>query len=78
MSQKNSLTWFITRCSSGFCRELTKAVLARGYRVVVTARNTKQVEDFVAGHEDRTPALRLDKTDPAQVGESVRRAAATG
>ena len=74
MSQKNSLTWFITGCSSGFGRELTKVVLARGYRAVVTARNTKQVEDLVAGHEDRTLALRLDVTDPAQVAESVRRA----
>src|SRR5262249_28940213 len=33
-----------------------------------------QVEDLVAPHEDRTLALRLDVTDPAQVAESVRRA----
>jgi NAD(P)-dependent dehydrogenase (short-subunit alcohol dehydrogenase family) len=74
MSQKNSLTWFITGCSSGFGRELTKVVLARGYRAAVTARNTKQVEDLVAGHEDRTLALRLDVTDPAHVAEAVRHA----
>jgi NAD(P)-dependent dehydrogenase (short-subunit alcohol dehydrogenase family) len=74
MSQKNALTWFITGCSTGFGRELTKVVLARGYRAVVTARNTKQVEDLVAGHEDRTLVLRLDVTDPAQVAESVRQA----
>ena len=36
MSQKNSLTWSITGCSTGFGRELTKVVLARGYRAVVT------------------------------------------
>jgi NAD(P)-dependent dehydrogenase (short-subunit alcohol dehydrogenase family) len=66
--------WFITGCSSGFGRELTKVVLARGYRLVVTARNTKQIEDLVAGHEDRTLVWRLDVTDPAQVAESVRRA----
>src|SRR5271154_319090 len=74
MSPKNSLTWLITGCSSGFGRELTKVVLARGCRAAVTARNTKQVEDLVAGHEDRTLALRLDVTDPAQVAEAVRRA----
>jgi NAD(P)-dependent dehydrogenase (short-subunit alcohol dehydrogenase family) len=74
MSQKNSLAWFITGCSSGFGRELTKVVLARGYRAAVTARNTKQVEDLVAGHEDRTLALPLDVTDPAQVAESVQHA----
>ena len=35
MSQKNPLTWFITGCSSGFGRELTRVVLARGYRAAV-------------------------------------------
>ena len=74
MSQKNPSTWFITGCSSGFGRELTKVVLVRGYRAAVTARNTKEVEDLVAGHKDRTLALRLDVTDPAQVAESVRHA----
>jgi NAD(P)-dependent dehydrogenase (short-subunit alcohol dehydrogenase family) len=74
MSKKNSLTWFITGCSSGFGRELTRVVLARGYRAVVTARDAKQVEDLVAGREDRTLALSLDVTDPAQVAESVQRA----
>jgi NADP-dependent 3-hydroxy acid dehydrogenase YdfG len=64
MSQKNALTWFITGYSSGFGRELTKAVLARGYRAEVTARTTKQVENLVAGHEDRTPDLRLDVETP--------------
>jgi NAD(P)-dependent dehydrogenase (short-subunit alcohol dehydrogenase family) len=42
MSQKNSLTWFITGCSSGFGRELTKVVLVRGYRAVVTAREQRR------------------------------------
>jgi NAD(P)-dependent dehydrogenase (short-subunit alcohol dehydrogenase family) len=74
MGQKNSLTWFITGCSSGFGREVARAVVSRGYRAVVTARNPCQVEDLVVGHEDRTLALRLDVTDPAQVGEAVRRA----
>ena len=74
MSQKNSLTWFITGCSTGFGRELARVVVARGYRAAVTARDPKQVADLVAGHEDRTLALRLDVTNPAQVAESVRRA----
>src|SRR5262245_34959388 len=74
MSQKKALTWFITGCSTGFGRELARVVVARGYRTAVTARDPKQVADLVAGHEDRTLALRLDVTDPAQVAESVRRA----
>ena len=74
MSQQHSLTWLITGCSTGFGRELARAVVARGYRAAVTARDPKQVADLVAGHEDRTLALRLDVTNPAQVAESVRRA----
>src|SRR5262245_15093798 len=74
MSQKNAMTWFITVYSPGFGQELARVVVARGYSAAVTARDPKQVADLVAGHEDRTLALRLDVTDPAQVAESVRSA----
>ena len=74
MSQKQSSVWFITGCSTGFGRDLARAVVRRGFRAVVTARDPKQVTDIVAGHEDRALALTLDVTDPAQVAESVRRA----
>src|SRR5262245_24658111 len=74
MGQQHSSTWFITGCSTGFGRELARAVVARGYRTVVTARNPREVEDLVAGHQDRTLALRLDVTEPAQVAEAVERA----
>jgi NAD(P)-dependent dehydrogenase (short-subunit alcohol dehydrogenase family) len=74
MNQKQSPVWFITGCSTGFGRELARAVVARGFRAVVSARDPKPVADIVAGHEDRTLALRLDVTDPAQVAESVRHA----
>jgi NAD(P)-dependent dehydrogenase (short-subunit alcohol dehydrogenase family) len=74
MAQQLSSTWLITGCSTGFGRELAQAVVARGYRTVVTARKPAQVEDIVAGHRDRTLALRLDVTDPAQVAEAVQRA----
>src|SRR5262245_62100617 len=74
MDQQLPLTWFITGCSTGFGRELARAVVDRGMRAAVTARNPQQVEDLVAGHQDRTLALRLDVTDPAQVAEAVKRA----
>jgi NAD(P)-dependent dehydrogenase (short-subunit alcohol dehydrogenase family) len=74
MGLQLSSTWFITGCSTGFGREIARAVVARGYRAVVTARNPAQVEDLVAGHRDRTLALRLDVTDPTQVAEAVGRA----
>ena len=74
MAEEASKVWFITGCSTGFGRELASAVLARGYRAVVTARDPKQVEAITAGHEERALTLRLDVTDAAQVAESVRRA----
>src|SRR5271154_631120 len=74
MSLQRSSTWFITGCSTGFGREIARAVISRGYRAVVTAQNLRQVEDLVLEHEERTLALRLDVTDPAQVAEAVRRA----
>ena len=57
MGQKQSSVWFITGCSTGFGRELARAVVARGFRAVVTARDPKQVADVVAGHPDRALAL---------------------
>jgi NAD(P)-dependent dehydrogenase (short-subunit alcohol dehydrogenase family) len=74
MDQQHPSTWLITGCSTGFGRELARAVVARGYRAVVTARNAAQVEDIVAGHGDRAVGLPLDVTIPAQVTEAVRRA----
>src|SRR5262249_55529798 len=74
MSATKSPTWFITGCSTGFGRQLAKVVLARGYRAVVTARNTTQVQDLVAGVGDQALVLGLDVTDPAQVADSVRQA----
>lgn len=77
MIQEKTPVWLITGCSTGFGRELAKAVLARGYRAVVTARNPEQVADIATGHADRALVTRLDVTDPTQVTESVRQAEAS-
>ncbi|KAF3999898.1 oxidoreductase [Glaciimonas immobilis] len=66
--------WFITGCSTGFGRELALQVLARGWRVVVTARDRARVADLVAGVGDRALALALDVTDAAQVTAAVKAA----
>jgi NAD(P)-dependent dehydrogenase (short-subunit alcohol dehydrogenase family) len=66
--------WFITGCSTGFGRELAKAVLERGYRAVVTARNPAKVEDIVAGHQDRALVLEVDVTDGVEVDAAVKSA----
>jgi NAD(P)-dependent dehydrogenase (short-subunit alcohol dehydrogenase family) len=70
----NAPVWLITGCSTGFGRELARAVLARGYRAVVTARNPKSVEDIVAGREGQAIVLELDVTNRAQVESAVRHA----
>ena len=65
------LVWLITGCSTGFGRELAKAALTRGYRVVVTARNPDDVRDIAAGHEANTLVLKLDVTKPDDIHGAV-------
>jgi NAD(P)-dependent dehydrogenase (short-subunit alcohol dehydrogenase family) len=80
MSQSQSLdpqdppVWLITGCSTGFGRELARAVLERGHRVVVTARNAEAVRDLAAGREAQALVQALDVTDPVQVDAVVRAA----
>jgi NADP-dependent 3-hydroxy acid dehydrogenase YdfG len=69
--------WFITGCSSGLGRALATAVLGRGLRAVVTARDPEQVADLAAGHGDRALVLPLDVTDHAQVVDAVKQAEST-
>ncbi|MEO6039080.1 MAG: oxidoreductase [Saprospiraceae bacterium] len=64
--------WLITGCSTGFGRELATYVLAQGYSAAVAARNTNDVQDIVAGHEDRAIALQLDVTRPEQIEAAVK------
>ena len=77
MPAQLSDVWFITGCSSGFGRELTKLVLDRGYRAVITARDPRTIQDLTAGHDGRALALKLDVTNKAEVAESVKTAQST-
>lgn len=71
MTAQNKPVWFITGCSTGFGRQLALHTLSLGYPTVVTARNVKQVEDIVAGHDDLALALTLDVTSPEQIHAAV-------
>lgn len=71
---KASPVWFITGCSTGFGRALAESVLARGGRVVATARDAERVADLGGG--DRLLPLALDVTDSAQVKAAVGEAVA--
>ncbi|WP_010183692.1 oxidoreductase [Sphingomonas sp. PAMC 26605] len=76
MAASETPVWFVTGCSTGFGRELAQQVLARGWRLVATARDVARVADLVDGAEDRVLALALDMADAGQIAAAV--AAATG
>ncbi|WP_328610886.1 oxidoreductase [Amycolatopsis sp. NBC_00345] len=63
----NGRVWFITGTSSGFGRTLAEAVLARGERVVATARDVGAVQDLAG----RALVAPLDVTDPASIRAAV-------
>jgi NAD(P)-dependent dehydrogenase (short-subunit alcohol dehydrogenase family) len=67
MSTPAKPVWFITGCSTGFGRELSKILLVRGYRAVVTARDAAKVQDLVKNYPDTGLALELDMEKPDQI-----------
>jgi NAD(P)-dependent dehydrogenase (short-subunit alcohol dehydrogenase family) len=69
-----SKTWLITGSSRGFGRELTRAALERGDRVLATARRPEQLTDLLAGFGDRGRAAALDVTDPVAARAAVQAA----
>lgn len=71
-SQNTSPVWFITGCSTGFGRELAKLIIARGWPVVVTARNKAQVDDLATS--DKILALALDVTNGTEIASAVKAA----
>ena len=71
MSQR---TWLITGVSSGFGRELSDQLLARGDRVVGTVRDVGKVADLVKRYPKAFHAETLDVTDVAAIRTVVDRA----
>jgi len=61
MTAHSSPVWLISGCSTGFGRELAQQTIARGFKVVVTARDTSSIADLVEGH-DNALAVALDVT----------------
>ena len=64
--------WFITGCSTGFGRDLALAVLNRGWRAVVTARDLGRAREIVEGFAENGLALRLDVTDATEIAAAVK------
>lgn len=71
-----SKVWFVTGTSSGFGRSIVLEAIARGERVVATARDPATLSDLVALAPDRVLAVRLDVTRPADIEAAVAAAAA--
>jgi NAD(P)-dependent dehydrogenase (short-subunit alcohol dehydrogenase family) len=69
-----SKTWLITGSSRGFGRELAKAVLESGDRVVATARRPEQLSNLVLEYGDRIRAVALDVTDATAARAAVQTA----
>jgi NAD(P)-dependent dehydrogenase (short-subunit alcohol dehydrogenase family) len=66
--------WLVTGCSRGLGREIARAVLAAGHRLVATARDPRGL-DFL-GSSDRLRPLALDVTDAGQARAVVAQATA--
>lgn len=69
-----SKTWLITGASSGLGRVMTEKLLARGDRVVGTARRADTLDDLAARHGDRLRVVTLDVTDTAAMRREVAHA----
>ena len=63
--------WFVTGSSSGFGRNIVEEVIARGERVVATAREPRSLEDLVALAPERVLAVRLDVTKAGEIDDAV-------
>ena len=68
-----SKVWLITGCSTGFGKEMVKLLIARGDRVVATARRSEQLRELVDGHTNAF-AVGLDVSDPDTITEAVGQA----
>jgi NAD(P)-dependent dehydrogenase (short-subunit alcohol dehydrogenase family) len=68
-----SKTWFITGCSSGFGRAIAETAIARGQRVIATARDVRSIADLEA--EGTCHVMALDVTETAEISGVIREAA---
>jgi len=68
--------WLVTGATRGFGREIARAALDNGDRVVATARHPEQLKDFLEAYGDRVRTAALDVTDPGAARDAVNVAVA--
>ncbi|EKM60033.1 uncharacterized protein PHACADRAFT_250900 [Phanerochaete carnosa HHB-10118-sp] len=73
ISQEPQRVWFITGTSSGFGKQLVASVLARGDRVIATARSIEKIKSFSSLPEASPSRLALLKLDVSDTAESIQR-----
>jgi NAD(P)-dependent dehydrogenase (short-subunit alcohol dehydrogenase family) len=73
-SPDSSRVWLITGTSSGFGRQIAQAALARGDRVVATARRPETLAGLVAAAPERVHPVALDVTRADQIDAAVHAA----
>lgn len=65
-------TWFITGCSAGLGKSLARAVLKKGYRAAITARNPETLQEFAQDFPETALRLPLDVTAPKAIQQAVK------
>jgi NAD(P)-dependent dehydrogenase (short-subunit alcohol dehydrogenase family) len=70
----NTRTWFITGVSSGFGRQMTEQLLARGDQVIGTVQDKNKVADLIERCPETFHPEVLDVTDTAAIRSVVARA----
>lgn len=73
----DSKVWFITGSNSGFGLSLSKAVLAKGDKVVATTRHPEAIEDLVKQYSNTLKVVSLDITKPKEISSAINVALAT-
>lgn len=68
------LVWLVTGCSSGLGEEIVHQAIARGDKVIATARRPESIQGmdkYTAGEDPAATILKLDVTDELAVQEQV-------
>ncbi len=66
-----SKVWFITGTSSGFGRLLAEEVLAKGDKVVATARKPEVLQDLIEKYPETARAIKLDVTQESDAKTAI-------
>lgn len=69
-----SKVWFITGTSSGFGRILAEEALAKGDKVVATARKPEVLQDLIEKYPETARAIKLDVTQEADAKNAIAEA----